>query len=294
MTKVYKCDICVKNYKTYQTLWKHNKKFHPQNIHNLAQKINISEQKINTFVPQKDDVIVNDNTANNTCEFCNKTLSCYKSLRRHLGTCKVKKHIDDENKQLKSDLEELKERITELLNTRNKIHPKTLQKMINNSNNMNNSNNTSNTNNSNNTNNGTINNVNIIALGNENIPALFNTTEKLEVLNKKNNALYHLIEKVHFNDNYPQFKNIFITNNRHNEAHLYDTDSNKFKIVDKEEAISDIIEYRVCDIEEFYEELGEKLDPKAKDILENLFRERGDDNITRDRVKLLIYNNKKN
>jgi hypothetical protein len=161
--------------------------------------------------------------------------------------------------------------------------------MINNSNNTNN-----NSNNTNNTNNGTINNVNIISLGNENIPALFNTTEKLEVLNKKNNALYHLIEKVHFNDNYPQFKNIFITNNRHNEAHLYDMNSNKFKVVDKEEAINDIIEYRVCDIEEFYEELGEKLDPKAKDILENLFRERGDDNITRDRVKLLIYNNKKN
>jgi chaperonin cofactor prefoldin len=289
MSKVYKCDICIKNYKTYQTLWKHNKKFHPPNIHNLEQKINTLGQNINTFVCQKDDGIIKDNTANNTCNFCNKTMSCYKSLRRHLGTCKVRKSVDNENKQLKSDLESLKEHIKELLNTHNKIHPKTLQKMINNSNNTNN-----NSNNTNNTNNGTINNVNIISLGNENIPALFNTTEKLEVLNKKNNALYHLIEKVHFNDNYPQFKNIFITNNRHNEAHLYDINSNKFKVVDKEEAINDIIEYRVCDIEEFYEELGEKLDPKAKDILENLFRERGDDDITRDRVKLLIYNNKKN
>ncbi len=301
MTKFYKCDSCVRFYKTYQTLWKHNKKFHgpnsakyPQKSDVLAQNIHNFGQNIDNSGRYEDDVIDTPNLQpkiNNICKYCNKTLSSYKSMHRHQIKCKVKNNVHIENKELKTELETLKEQIKELLNTRNKIHPKTLQKLINNTNSNNNNNSHNNT--TNNTNNGTINNVNIIALGSENIPELFNTNEKLEVLNKKNNALYHLIEKVHFNDSYPQFKNIFITNNRKNEAHLYDVNSNKFKVVDKDEAITDMIEYRVCDIEEFYQELGDRLDQRAKDILEDLFRERGDDNITRDRVKLLIFNNKK-
>lgn len=298
ISKSYDCNVCGLKYKHRQSLHKHINKKHPDysaKIPPNSASAPPNSAKIPPNSARDGENITDDADVSLICTYCARQFMRSDYLYKHINMnrCKKKQEYDKENEKLKSDLDILKERITELLNTRNKIHPKTLQKMINNSNNMNNSNNTSN-NSNNNTNNGTINNVNIIALGNENIPALFNTTEKLEVLNKKNNALYHLIEKVHFNDNYPQFKNIFITNNRHNEAHLYDTNSNKFKIVDKEEAISDIIEYRVCDIEEFYEELGEKLDPKAKDILENLFRERGDDNITRDRVKLLIYNNKKN
>ena len=302
------CLLCDKYYKSISSFCNHKKKKHPDYKATVEQKINSLEQKINTFEQKCTEPIqkintfctpeASENIPNNTCEYCQKELSCYTSLMRHKKTCKIKKAMIKENTDLKNELDTLKgdtikemtllrEQIKDLLNTRNKIHPKTLQKMMNN-NNINNSNNT------NNTNNGTINNVNIIALGNENIPELFNTTEKMEVLNKKNNALYHLIEKVHFNDSYPQFQSLYITNNRHNEAHLYDANSKKFKVVDKEEVINDIIEYRVCDIEEFYEELGDKLDQKAKDILENLFRERGDDNITRDRVKLLIYNNKQN
>ena len=293
---VYICKECGLKYKHRQSMYRHISDKHRQKINNLGQNDEQVAQKINIPVPTE----LYENTSNDTCKYCFKTLSCYKSLQRHYSICSVKKNLLKENEELKTEintlkdesintkkeLDILKEQIKDLLNTRNKIHPKTLQKMINNTN--------SNNNNTNNTNNGTINNtVNIISLGREDIPALFNTNEKLEVLNKKNNALYHLIEKVHFNDSYPQFKNIFITNNRKNEAHLYDENSNKFKIVDKDEAITDMIEYRVCDIEEFYQELGNKLDQKAKDILEELFRERGDDNITRDRVKLLIYNNKK-
>jgi len=281
----------VRFYKTYQTLWKHNKKFHASNSAKTPPspaKTPPNSAKIRQNSASASEIIQDEEDVSHKCRYCSKTFLRSDYLYKHinLNRCKKKKEYEDEQ----NSFETLKEQIKELLNTRNKIHPKTLQKLINNTNN---SNNNSHNNTTNNTNNGTINNVNIIALGNENIPELFNTNEKLEVLNKKNNALYHLIEKVHFNDSYPQFKNIFITNNRKNEAHLYDVNSNKFKVVDKDEAITDMIEYRVCDIEEFYQELGDRLDQRAKDILEDLFRERGDDNITRDRVKLLIFNNKK-
>jgi hypothetical protein len=302
MSTKIQCPVCYKEYSSQSSLCNHKKRIHiginvpkVQKINNLGQNDELLVQNINNLGQSE----ALESCSNNTCKYCFKKLSCYKSLQRHISICKAKNNLIKENQELKTEintlkdessntkkeLEILKDQIKDLLNTRNKIHPKTLQKMINNTN--------TNSHNTTNTNNGTINNVNIISLGREDIPALFNTNEELEVLNKKNNALYHLIEKVHFNDSYPQFKNIFITNNRKNEAHLYDINSNKFKIVDKDEAINDIIEYRVCDIEEFYQELGNKLDQKAKDILEELFRERGDDNITRDKVKLLIYNNKK-
>lgn len=232
----------------------------PQSLCNHRRSIHkvYPQQEKDDIIPQiqqkKDDTIHYETDAkNNICDFCNKEYSSRQAKSRHLKICKARK--DQELISIKNDLEQIKMQI-------------------------------------NNTNNGTINNVNIIALGNENIPALFNTDMKLQVLNKKNNALFHLIEKVHFNDEYPQFQNVYITNNRTNEAHLYDVKSKKFKVVDKDEVISDIIEYRVCDIEEFYEELGDKLDQRVKDVLEDLFRERGDDNVTRDKVKLLIFNNR--
>ncbi len=37
----YKCKICNKYYKTYVTLWKHNKKFH--NVHNSISPQNNSK-----------------------------------------------------------------------------------------------------------------------------------------------------------------------------------------------------------------------------------------------------------
>jgi hypothetical protein len=60
MENKYKCDICNKFYKTYQTLWKHNKHFHlidgqPKvNIKSIKSKpkVNIeaigSQPKVNT------------------------------------------------------------------------------------------------------------------------------------------------------------------------------------------------------------------------------------------------------
>ena len=42
---VYRCDHCNKNYKTYKTLWEHNKKFHKNNI-NRNQLLSTNDQPI--------------------------------------------------------------------------------------------------------------------------------------------------------------------------------------------------------------------------------------------------------
>ena len=56
--------------------------------------------------------------------------------------------------------------------------------------------------------------------------------------------------------------------------------------------INYLIEYRICDIEEFYGELEDKLDGRTKEIIDKLIDCRGDEDLIKDKVKLLIFNNR--
>jgi hypothetical protein len=291
MDKVYICEQCNKKYKSYQTLWKHNKKFHNRCQDNNGTKKDTFGQS-GTKKGQLVGKIVRNIPINkhpeNTCEYCHKILSCMRSLRRHYTTCKMKKNILVENEQLKDEitelktttskqLEELREQIKELLNKNCKMHYKTLQK-INNNGNMNT---------------GTINNtINIMALGHENVNDVLTKAEKITILNKKENALPYMIEMVHFNDKYPQFKNIAITNNRTKHAYLYDAISKVFKMVDKDELVDELIDYRVCDIEEYYLAYKNELELPVKNKIEELIEHRGDNEFTKDKIKLLLFNNR--
>ncbi len=272
MDKVYKCDICNKNYKSYQSLWKHKKLLHNQKV-------------INDNHPDNHNIIISDYPAETNkykCKYCDKDFKYNQNKWRHEKKCEntYKQNINElkeENKILKKDMDELKKMMNELLNKNCKMHYKTLQK-INNSGNMNN---------------GTINNtINIMALGQENIDEVLSKTDKIAILNKKENALPYMIEMVHFNDKYPQFKNIAITNNRTKQAYLYDTINKVFKMVDKEELIEELIDYRVCDIEDYYMQYKDELELPVKYKIEELIEHRGEDDITKDKIKLLLFNNR--
>jgi len=99
------------------------------------------------------------------------------------------------------------------INTQIKIHPKRLEKICRDINTgkktiYNNSNVNNGTINNTNT---TINNVVVYQLGYEDLSVL-SKKEKISILNYGYKSLDHLIEHIHFNDNYPQFKNVAITN----------------------------------------------------------------------------------
>jgi hypothetical protein len=121
-----------------------------------------------------------------------------------------------------------------------------------------------NNNNNNNTINNIINNNNnyIIGIGNENLDEVFSRKEKLDILRRGYSCLDYLIEYVHFNENYPQFKNILITNLQNNLAYKYDEDKKIFITISKERLLEDIISERMYDINTFYEELKKILDVK--------------------------------
>jgi hypothetical protein len=273
MSKPFYCDICNKYYKTYQSLWKHNKTQHKSDISQSGRSL--SQDKPIDFVRTYQ------------CNFCNKEYKHPQSRWKHEKVCKNQhnKNIPDEfikqQEQMAKDIEELKNLVKDMINKNYKMHHKTFEKMVNNGTIITDSN----------INNGTINNINIIAFGDEKLENVLTNTEKLDILKQKN-ALNYIIQYIHFNEKFPQFNNIIVTNNRANEAYIFDKETNKFKLVQKNTIIENLIEYRTCDIEDFFYELQDHLDPETRKIILKLAEHRGDDDSTREQVKLLLFNNK--
>ena len=106
-----------------------------------------------------------------------------------------------------------------------------------------------------------------------------------------------LVEYTHFNDKYPQFKNILITNTQNTLAYKFDTKKKQFMAINKDELLEDIVDTRICDINSFYEELENDLDEKTKQIIENVIDKIENDpaykELKKQDIKLIIYNNRK-
>ena len=288
------CIICKKEYTNRQNLWRHTKTHHNTCKSNVSQNGLQNDQK-QTFVSQN---LTTNDINGYSCEFCNKIYTHRQSKYKHQLKCKNKKNKDDQNKinsllfeqleEQKKQNEELKKTIMELLNKNCKVHPKTLQK-INKQLNLNGDYNT--------INNGTINNTyNIIALGHENLTDVFSRKEKMAILKYKYCSLPHLVEYTHFNDKYPQFKNILITNTQNTLAYKFDNKKKKFITVNKNDLLDDIIDERMCDLSSFYDELENDLDEKTKEILEIVKEKIESDpaykELKKKDIKLIIYNNR--
>ena len=152
--KKYICNICNKKYKSPQSLSNHKKLYHTQNDINLT----ITNPILTITNPIIDHKMVNKEPLkdNTICEYCNKKLSAYTHLRRHLKTCKIKqKNLDDydkilkENEEIKKENEEIKKNqdeikkafdelktmMMEMMNNKCKMHPKKFNKLINSNNN---------------------------------------------------------------------------------------------------------------------------------------------------------------
>lgn len=158
----YKCNICNKFYKTYQSMWIHNKKYHPP----ISSKVTLNNSKITTNKTSQE-----ENENKYVCELCGKSYKYSQGKWKHKKTCKPKneKNIQD----LQSEIQELKKEM-DILKTTNK------SKIIKNYNN------------------GTVVNGNIITgnviknkitkIGNENVLEL-NDKEVTDIFNKEISSL---------------------------------------------------------------------------------------------------------
>ena len=271
--KVYRCDKCDKNYKHRQSLYNHNKKFH-SNIPQIT-PTNTNTPPKHTKSHQNKEFI---------CVHCNKNYSRIDSLNRHLKICKNKKEnceinkLKKENNELKimfqKEITEMKKQMMILMNKNCKMHPKTLQKINNQLNNCN--------------------IINIVQFGKEDVVNTLSKKEKLKILNNGYQSFNKLVECIHFNDKYPQFKNIAITNLKDNIAYKYDNDDNKFIACKKDELLEDLMDIRTIDLEEI---LNENIDTinnvkvsKLKSSIEKLYNKENFYDNKKSDIKLMIYN----
>ncbi len=232
----FKCDFCNKYYKSYQSLWNHKKRYHDlimtnNNLNMTNDKQNMTNNMTNND-QSNDQLKYNKKTDNTTCEYCNKKLSAYTHLRRHLKICKNKQNMIKENEELKIKIKQQDEQLLEIIELK-----KMVAELINNKSTI--TNNGNNSNNTTNTNNGTINNNNnyitIVPFGKENFVNVSTDEEHLLILKQEGyNAIYKCIEIKHFNEKYPQFHNYMIPNKRTNEGLLFNEDISDFKLVNKE------------------------------------------------------------
>ena len=210
------CNYCNKIYASYSSRSNHIKKYH-LNESEVCQK-NVKNVKLNVKNMSK-------NVKNNlTCEKCKKEFNSRQARWAHSKKCIIEV---DEVTELKKQMEEMKQQMTNLLKSC-KIHPKTLQKINNQLNN-----------NINNTNNGTINNSVIMKFGNVNIKDVLSDKQIMNLLHKPFISVEECVKMIHFNDKLPQYNNIYITNLKDDLVYVYD--GTRFTTTTKTDTIYDMI-----------------------------------------------------
>jgi hypothetical protein len=164
----------------------------------------------------------------NICNYCKKTYSDKYALQKHITRCKTKKLEDakkDENIMLKKEIDLLKQQMAEIINK-----PQVIQNITNNNNTVNN-------------NNGVINNV--VGFGKEDLSTLskkqVNTIVNKMLSKSGAGVFWELADNVHFNDEYPQYKNFSITDKNRKQVNVNYGD-NKVKCIKLENFIPSFIQ----------------------------------------------------
>ena len=281
------CNICKKPYKNYKSLWKHKYIYHtekkPDDVNDVVNDVNVPVNIPVNVKSKKEDI--------KYCLTCKKPFKSRQGKWAHERICKKEITIEDnkmdlvikENIDIKKELSEYKkemENLKNLLQKSLKIHPKTLNKINNQLNN-----------------NGTINNITIIQLGQENLSEILNTRQKKNILNRQAMSLNDLVDLVHVSGKYKEFQNVYITNLQSTFAYKFDEKANKFIAVNKNELLNDLVDSRMYDIEKFYEEICPDLEPHRAEQIKRFIDRMGDDEdelkgIKKEEIKLILYNNK--
>ena len=258
---LYKCKICDKEFK--------QKSNYTDHLNRLKPCVKITEESSKKTQNTSNLLKNNSKTLKNICHYCGYGTERKDNYNRHLLSCKVKKQdieekeeilnkllstIDqqkEQNNKLVSTIEELNKRIDKLENEKKIKH-------------------TQNNKNVKNQNNGTINNtINIVAFGKEDLSKIDNK-EFFEALTQMGYKIpAKMVEKIHINDKYPEYKNIYISDINRGKAMVHD--GRRWKL-DKFHNIGDKLLDKILNfMEERHEELKEdkNITDKKKMNMEN-------------------------
>ena len=292
---LYKCKICEKEFKQKCHYTNHLNRIRPcvkltKKIQDFTPNYTILTPKLHQITPKNE----------NCCDYCLKTYSRTNVLKKHLLICKVKKKdveekeeilnkLLEQNSKLVSTIEELNKRIDKLENDKKSNH-------------------TQNNRNIKNQNNGTINNNIIIGFGKEDLSKIDNK-EFFEALTQMGyKVASKMVEKIHINDKYPEYKNIYISDINRGKAMVHD--GRQWRL-DKYDNLSDKLLDKILNfMEERCEEIKDdkKITDKKKTNMENKLKilqimkdyekeeekERYDylRNECKEKIKMDLYNNR--
>ena len=246
----YTCNICNKLYSSYQSLWIHNKKFHSPNVSNNSPNVSNNSPNVSSNIcPNK-----------TLCKYCNKKYSTPQNRWKHEQKCKLKKTAMDEMNILKETINELKNQVSSLLKDKGKIHHKTLQKINNQLNNINN---------------GSIINNTYVKFGDLEYEKILNNNQIKHILNKQYKCLEESIKQIHFNEDIPEYNNVFITNMKDDIAYVFN--GKQFISIRKNEMLNDLIDTHIKEINLSLEKNKNKLNEKYVTKLEKFLDMLNDD-----------------
>jgi hypothetical protein len=207
------------------------------------------------------------------CKFCNKNFNYRQNKYQHEKKCKIKENsnkideLEEKNNkinELEKTINELKNQVSIIIKEKGKIHHKTLQKINNQLNN--NGKITNNINNINNT---------YVKFGDIDYQKVLNDKQIKHILNKQYLSLEESIKQIHFNEELPEYSNIFITNMKDDLGYVFN--GKQFISVRKNVMLNELIDTHVKEINLSLEKNKNKLNEKYVIRLEKFLDMLNDD-----------------
>jgi hypothetical protein len=288
----HKCIKCLKIFEKKSHLDQHNNKKNPcvimldittQTPANILQTpANILQNPANILqnpanIIQSPANITEKNIKKYSCNFCYKEFSRSDNLKIHLiNRCKIRKEEMKEKEEIfQKLLEAHKEETKNMIQEKdNKIDYLTKEiellkqnKKTNKKTNNSNINNGSIINGTVNNNNNTVNNINIVQHGKEDLSIIDNEVLINAFLKHSGIKISEkMVEGIHFNDKYPEFKNIYMSDKNREKMMLHD--GQKWVLSHSEEITANLLNKTIIFSETRYEAIKEKIEtklgPKAK------------------------------
>jgi hypothetical protein len=224
---------------------------------------NSSDSENNNFNPTIEEYEDHYDTIKETeefkCDFCNKVFSRIDNYKRHLeNRCKVKIKKEHEELLLLNDLKKEKEFMREQHEKDKEDYRKQIERLLD----------KVGTTNITNTNCGNTqtNNVQLNNFGQENLTML---TDKYmtNMVAYPYSAIPKMIKKIHFNDKFPENRNIRMLNKKDNKLQI--RNNGEWEYVNKKETLQLLIEDKNYQLDKYYEDNKEKFDSRKQRKFEN-------------------------
>ena len=283
----YYCECCQ-----YSTNRKQNYDRHLHSNRHLKMYPNVSKMypNVSKMYPNVSKCIQNEQSDEKIierkrfiCKYCNKSFKYSQGLSKHIKyTCK--KNDDEDLKELVRLLNEQNKQQNEKINTLQKKINKLSNKLKITSNNVIHS--------TNNNNYGIINNNNIV-LNNYNDTDFSHLTDTdyVSIIKQINYGIPKMIEKIHFNPNKPENMNVYISNMKNKFIMMYKDGS--WQLQDRNKEVDKMFDKNFYQLQDWLNE-NNKYDFLRKQFkrLENNIEHKEVEQMIKDEMKLILYNNR--